>query len=305
MRRSRCTPVGVDESLGHGARLRSRGRDRRVAGSARSMTGTVSPAPTPAPSGRTARPPARAIDPSWCDPWPPDDRRAAPRCRRARPSATKCVLPSGRRGSGSAAPPPPGQVQPVVGVAGQPPQPGPGEQGEADHRRHGVARQAEHRHRPSRRPGTRPNASGLAGRMATCIQRMSPIRSSTTLTRSMSPIDTPPLDSTASQLVAPRSMASMWRPRRRARAPGRRAGRPPGPPAPAASAGCCRGSGRAAATAGPSRARRRSRSRPPRPGVGEHLADAKRCHHPHPGGRHLVAGAEHPLARLHVLARRA
>jgi hypothetical protein len=31
-------------------------------------------------------------------------------------------------------------------------------------------------------PSTVPNASGLAGRIATCIQRMSPIRSSTTLT---------------------------------------------------------------------------------------------------------------------------
>ena len=31
-------------------------------------------------------------------------------------------------------------------------------------------------------PSTRPKASGLAGLMATCIHRMSPIRSSTTFT---------------------------------------------------------------------------------------------------------------------------
>ena len=49
-------------------------------------------------------------------------------------------------------------------------QAGPGEQLEGDHRRHRVAGQAEHRACPP----TSPKASGLAGRMATCIQRMSP-----------------------------------------------------------------------------------------------------------------------------------
>ena len=52
-------------------------------------------------------------------------------------------------------------------------------------------------------PSTRPKANGLAGRIAICIQRMSPMRSSTTLTKSKSPMDTPPLVSMASQVAAP------------------------------------------------------------------------------------------------------
>ena len=55
-----------------------------------------------------------------------------------------------------------------------------------------------------------PNARGLAGLMATCIQRMSPMRSSTTFTKSKSPMLTPPVVTSASQDSAPaRRAASM------------------------------------------------------------------------------------------------
>ena len=60
--------------------------------------------------------------------------------------------------------------------------------------------------RAARTPGwspTSPKANGLAGRMATCIQRIFPMRSRTTLTRSKSPMLTPPLVSTASQRATP------------------------------------------------------------------------------------------------------
>ena len=56
-----------------------------------------------------------------------------------------------------------------------------------------------------------PNASGLAGLMATCIQRMSPMRSSTTFTKSKSPMLTPPLvtSGVAGLGAAPAAAASM------------------------------------------------------------------------------------------------
>ena len=101
-------------------------------------------------------------------------------------------------------------VEVGVGVAHHAAQPGPGEQLEADHRRHRVAGQPEHRHRVPSAPATVPNASGLAGLMAICIQRMSPMRSSTTFTKSKSPMLTPPLVTSASQARRrPRSAASM------------------------------------------------------------------------------------------------
>ena len=139
----------------------------------------------------------------WCEPWPPAERtRSTPSSSRSPTTRTKWTLPSGwrgkrlggHRGHRWAVPAP-------LGMPGHPAQRGAGQQLVAHHRRHRVAGQAEHRR--ARSP-TSPKANGLAGRMAICIQRMSPIRSSTTFTRSMSPIDTPPLVSTASQVAAPR-----------------------------------------------------------------------------------------------------
>src|SRR5918996_208118 len=74
-----------------------------VGGSSSSMTSTRSPSRTPSPSGRTTNALARAIAPSWCDPWPP----AARTCRTPRSAAattrTKWTLPSGWRGNASSA----------------------------------------------------------------------------------------------------------------------------------------------------------------------------------------------------------
>ena len=136
----------------------------------------------------------------WWEPWPPAERTCStPSPSRSATHPDEVDLAVGPpRGTARRRPPAPRDAC-SVGVPGHPAQGRAGEQLEAHHRRHRVAGQPEHR---ACRP-TSPKANGLAGRMAICIQRMSPMRSSTTFTRSMSPIDTPPLVSTASQVAAP------------------------------------------------------------------------------------------------------
>ena len=139
--------------------------------------------------------------------------------------------------------------------------------------------------------------------MSTCIQRMSPMRSSTTRTRSMSPIDTPPLDRTASQVATPRSMVARMASSSSRTCP-RSTGVNPASATRASSVGRllsriwpgCSGAGPTTSSSPvdstPTRGRRERR----------HRGDAERRQHADPGGRDLVARRQHLLAGLQVLA---
>ena len=150
-------------------------------------------------------------------PWPPADGRPAVRRRRAATTRTKWSCrrggARGRVGHGLDR----GRSRSSATVAHHLAQGGAGEQLEAT---------------PATTPGCRagrtpgiastvPNAKGLAGRMAICIQRMSP-RSSTTFTKSKSPMLTPPLVTRASHRRGAPRMAAATASRRRERARGRR-----------------------------------------------------------------------------------
>src|SRR5918993_1052084 len=179
-------------------------------------TGTVPPASTPSPSSTTASASALAMAASWWDPWPPDERtRRVPSGATRASTRTKCVLPSGRRGSGSSATAAiRARCQRSSGCPASRRRAGRASNSKLTSDDTGLpgspntgTRRGPRSSRPAG-PGTTPKASGLAGRIATCIHRMSPIRSRTTLTRSVSPIDTPPLDRTASHDATPRWRAS-------------------------------------------------------------------------------------------------
>ena len=109
---------------------------------------------------------------------------------------TKWTLPSGRRRRASSATAVDRGPVDGVAVAHHLAQRRPGEQLEATPSTTPGCRAG----RTPACPSTMPKASGLAGLIATCIQRMSPMRSSTTLTKSKSPMLTPPLVTSASHV---------------------------------------------------------------------------------------------------------
>src|SRR5215218_10101090 len=180
-------PEGVDE-VGHGTQARSHERAHHPI----SSTSTSPPGSTPSPSGSRARPSAAAVDASWWLPWAPVERT----CQRPSGSKRPCVrtrwsLPSGWRRSPSSA------TARTIGCSrsGWP----------IILRSAGRASTSNDTSDDTGLPGspntgttrspaaTVPKANGLAGLMAICIQRMSAMRSSTTLMRSKSPMLTPPL----------------------------------------------------------------------------------------------------------------
>ena len=169
------------------------------------MTSMVSPSTAPGPSGSTASPSAPAIADSWWEPCPPAERaRSSPSSPTVSRTRAKWTLPSGWRRSA------PSTTARRRGRSGEgcPP----------IRRNAGRANSSKLTIEETGLPGrpntgtspTSPKANGLAGLIAICIQRMSPMRSSTTFTKSNDPMLTPPLVSTASQRATPsRSAASM------------------------------------------------------------------------------------------------
>ena len=181
---------------------------------------TSPPSATPSPSGsigqRVGRRPSAA---SW---WRALRPATGTGCSRPSTAAARprgeVGLPSGRRreaGAGDGRDP--WAVE--VGAAGHPAQRRAGEQLEA-------TPSTTPGCRAGRTPGVRrratPKASGFAGLMATCIHRMSPSSSSTTFTKSKSPMLTPPLVTSASQRRRAAASAAAIAPRRRRRGRGRR-----------------------------------------------------------------------------------
>src|SRR5215212_3328726 len=154
---------------------------------------------------------------SWWEPCPPADRtRQRPSGSQAVTTRTRWTSPSGfRRRSSPASARTRGRSRAPSGTP-------------AMRRRAGRAKSSKLTIDDTGLPGrpntgtppTSPKAKGLAGRTATWNHRMSPMRSSTTFTRSTSPMLTPPLVSTAShrstaERTAPVMAASSSPPRPR------------------------------------------------------------------------------------------
>ena len=213
-------------------------------------------------------------------------------------------MPSAARRSGSAGDGRRRRAQQVgVGPTGQAPERRAGEELEADHRRHRVAGQPEHGR--ARSPDG-PKANGLAGRMAICIQRMSPIA----VEHHLHEVDVAHRHAAAREDgVAGRRRRRGWRPRMASSSSAheaevdRRRRRPPRP-ARAAWAGWSRGSG-----PGPSGAPGGTSSSPvdSTPTRGRGWASTSVA--PMPAstprwpGVSTLAGGEHRVAGVQVVAR--